>query len=478
MTVYETDVLVIGGGPAGSTAAAALARNGIKTTILERDVFPRYHIGESLLASLVPMIDIIGATEKVAACGFVKKPGGYFNWGGEKWAFRFDEVEGAPEHSFQVERAEFDNLLIEHAGECGAEVHQNVSVNKINFEDGRAVRASWTDHTKKKSGELKFKHLIDCSGRNGVLANGHFKNRRFHDVFKNVALWAYYDDVDLSYDDLPAGSTRILAVDQGWIWFIPLKDNKVSVGLVIAHDALRSKRKDNMSDEEIYNQVLEDHPEAKLMLQKATRGKMRVESDYSYTSDSFSGPGFFMSGDAACFLDPLLSSGVHLAMFSALMAAACITSIHTGDVDEDRAHTFFETSYRQAYLRFLMLVSTFYDMGQGQKGYFAQSQKLTSKEYDTEEMKTAFVDIVSGTADFTDVSDEEYGAVIVAKVTEKLKTGVDMRRGTREIGEEEREEHLQFMDGIVGLSFLDKNASIGGLYVEQEPTLKLAEASA
>ncbi|WP_029057908.1 NAD(P)/FAD-dependent oxidoreductase [Stappia stellulata] len=477
MKQYETDVLVIGGGPAGSTVATILAKNGIKTNVLERDTFPRYHIGESLLASLMPMIDIIGAGEKLKKHGFVEKPGGYFNWGNEKWSFRFDEVEGAPTHSYQVKRSEFDEILLNHAGETGASVHQNVKVTKINFEDGRAVSADFHDRTKDSKGTIGFKYLVDCSGRSGLLANEHTKSRQFHEAFKNVAIWSYWTGSHLTYDDLPEGSTRIISIEAGWIWFIPLHDGTVSVGLVLTHDHLRKERAAGRSNEEIYDRTLQENPEAKIILAKAERREVRMETDYSYTSDRFSGPGYFMCGDAACFLDPLLSSGVHLAMVSSLVAGACIASILKGEVAEDRAVNFFETSYRQAYLRFLMLVSSFYDLGRGQDGYFWEAQRLTSKDYADGDMKKAFVSIVSGGADFEEVRDGQYGEVVAKKVAEKLRQGVDMRRGAGAFGDETREQNMQFMDALNGLSFLQKNAAIDGLYVATAPRVVLTETA-
>lgn len=356
MIPETTDVLVIGGGPAGSTVATILAGHGIHTTVLERDVFPRYHIGESLLASLMPMLDAIGAGEKIKQHGFVEKPGGYFNWGNEKWSFRFDEIEGAPKHSYQVTRSEFDKLLLDHAEEHGADIHQNVKVTGIEFENGRAVGANYLDRRSETRGSIRFKYLVDCSGRSGIIANDYKKDRQFHNVFKNVAIWSYWTGTNLNYDDLPPGSTRIISIEAGWIWFIPLNDGTVSVGTVITRDQLRKEREHNRSAEQVYDHLLANNDEAKIILKDAKRNSIKMETDYSYTSERFSGPGYFMCGDAACFLDPLLSSGVHLAMVSSLVAGASIASILKGKVDEDRAVNFFETSYRQAYLRFLMMV--------------------------------------------------------------------------------------------------------------------------
>ncbi|MGJ4859881.1 NAD(P)/FAD-dependent oxidoreductase [Labrys sp. La1] len=477
MIPNTTDVLVIGGGPAGSTVATILAGHGVQTTVLERDVFPRYHIGESLLASLMPMLDAIGASEKIKQHGFVEKPGGYFNWGNEKWSFRFDEIEGAPQHSYQVKRSEFDKLLLDHAAENGADIHQNVKVTNIEFENGRAVGASYLDRGSETRGTIRFKYLVDCSGRSGIIANDYRKDRQFHNVFKNVAVWSYWTGTNLNYDNLPPGSTRIISIEAGWIWFIPLNDGTVSVGTVITRDQLRKEREDGRSAEQVYDHLLANNDEAKIILKDAKRNDIRMETDYSYTSERFSGPGYFMCGDSACFLDPLLSSGVHLAMMSSLVAGASIASIFKGKVDEDRAVNFFETSYRQAYLRFLMMVSSFYDLNKGQDGYFWEAQHLTSKDYSDQDMKKAFVSIVSGGADYTEFSDGKYGELVAKKVAEKLRQGVDMRRGAGQFGEETRRENMQFMDALNGLHFLQATAAIDGLYVVTRPQIMLTQAA-
>jgi flavin-dependent dehydrogenase len=184
MVQRTTDALIIGGGPAGATAAAILAKQGLQTTVLERDIFPRYHIGESLLSSLIPILDLIGVHPKVKSHGFVRKPGGYFDWGNEKWSFAFDELRGIPTYSYQVIRSEFDDIMLKNAAEQGADVYQNVKVAKVNFDGSRAVSADYHDGESKSSGTIQFKYVVDCSGRNGVIGNEHLRARRYHHVFK------------------------------------------------------------------------------------------------------------------------------------------------------------------------------------------------------------------------------------------------------------------------------------------------------
>jgi flavin-dependent dehydrogenase len=474
MIPQTTDVLVIGGGPAGATVSAILAKQGIQTTVLEREAFPRYHIGESLLASLIPILDLTGVHSKVRGHGFVQKPGGYFDWGMEKWSFVFDELKGIPTHSYQVIRAEFDDILLTHAAEQGAEVHQRVRVNRVNFDGERAVSADYDDRVSERSGTVRFRYVIDCSGRSGLIGNEHLKARRYHHSFKNIAVWSYWNGAALAAYGLP-GSTRLFSIENGWLWFIPLHDHTVSVGLVLSRDQLKIEQPQH-GIEEIYEQAIRRHPEAATILKEATHGGVTVETDYSYTADKFSGPGYFMCGDAACFLDPLLSTGVHLAMVSALVAGASVTSLLRGEVTEERAANFFEASYRRAYLRFLMLVSAFYDLNRGKTGYFWEAQRLTPRDYAEQDLKKAFINVVAGTADFDDLKEGNYSEAVTRKFSERLHENIGIHhQESIDVGSRQVKDNARFFDAINGIHVLTRAEAIDGLYVATSPAIALAE---
>ncbi|MHB1469795.1 MAG: NAD(P)/FAD-dependent oxidoreductase [Solirubrobacteraceae bacterium] len=472
----DCQVLVIGGGPGGATAAALLARQSIDVVLMERQRFPRYHIGESLLPSALRVLDELGMREKIESYGFQRKAGALFDWSDEVWAFEFGSKR-APVYAFQVVRSEFDKLLLDNAAAMGASVREGANVTDLEFNQGRPRSARFVDSAG-KSEVCSFDSLIDASGRSGLIANRYLHNRKFHEAFRNVAIWGYWRNA-ARLDRGPEGATASCSIPNGWIWAIPLHDGSISIGVVLHKSALRELR-EQQDLQRIYLDALASSPIVKdIVAPGELLGPLKVETDYSYAAESFSGPGYYMVGDAACVLDPLLSTGILLATFSGLVAAASIASTLRGEVSEGEASSFFGASYRRAYMRLLVVVSAFYRMHAGRDAYFRKAQELTGGNYDSGDLAAAFVKVVSGVEDLKDIG-EATSQEIMDSLMKFYSKHYDFLRGWRR-GESRSLSEVR--DGVSRMRLVDAaqeefsmtpETAVNGLYVRTGEQLGLA----
>lgn len=400
----HTRVLVLGGGPAGSVAATALAQQGIAVQLIESAQFPRYHIGESLTPSCRTILEQIGVAKKLDAHGFVIKHGGAFRWDDDSWVFDWGAQIGS--RSWQVDRAEFDLLLVNHARDNGVAVTMGVTAKKVVFTGDRPTSVQCDDQDGNSFTIDDFDFLIDATGRNGLLSAQHFKDRHPHVNLRNVAIWGYWRGAKV-LPDTPTGGINIISTPEGWFWIIPLSGGRTSVGFVTGKDTFAELRREHDTLDDVFLSLVKDSPAVRDLVADAEYlGTARVETDYSYVGGRFGGPGYMIVGDAACFLDPLLSSGVHLALYSAFNAAASIASVSRGEVSETEALTYFEFAYRRAYTRLLALVSVMYERYLGKDGFFHTSDRLVDTSGAGERAKSlSFVEIIAGVSDLREAQD-------------------------------------------------------------------------
>jgi flavin-dependent dehydrogenase len=359
----EPDVVVIGGGPAGSTVSTLLAQKGYRVRLFERERFPRFHIGESLIPQTYWVLKRLGMLEKMKGSHFVKKYSVQFVNQHGKLSEPFYFIDHNPHEcsqTWQVLRSEFDQKMLDNAREHGVDVHEGARVLEVLFEGERAagVRVVTEDGVER---EERARVVVDASGQGALIAS-RLGLREWDPVLKKAALWTYWEgaDRDTGRDE---GATLVLQTQgkKGWFWYIPLHNNIISVGVVAAYDYLLLDR-GGKDLETIYFEEVGRCPGLGPRLEKARRaGPFRAAREYSYRSRQGGGDGWVTVGDAYGFLDPLYSSGVLLALTSGSMAADAVAEgLAKGDTSEAQLRK-WEGDFSRGMDRMRRLVCEFYD---------------------------------------------------------------------------------------------------------------------
>lgn len=358
---HQTDIIVIGGGPAGSTVAALLADAGWGVTLFERDQFPREHVGESLIPAAVQTLRRLGVKAELDRRGFLRKRGTTFVWGSgqEPWTVYFVEGNPLAGFSYQLHRPEFDELLLQTAARFGVRVHQRAAVAGV-LRDGDAVVGVTASIDGAAPEEWRARLVIDASGQAGVVARA-LGLRQWDADIRNMAVYGYWQGSD-RLPGIDAPNTLVEAFEEGWIWHIPLHTGQVSVGAIIDSAAYERHRADWRG---AYHRLVGRSRVAAGLLRSARFvGGPHLVRDWSYTASRYWGPGYLLLGDAACFIDPLFSTGVHLAMQQANNAAACANAWLRGDVSADEAFGLYESEYREEYQDLRQIVLLMYASAQ------------------------------------------------------------------------------------------------------------------
>jgi FADH2-dependent halogenase len=356
----DFDAVVVGGGPGGSSAATALARRGHRVLLLEREQFPRFHIGESQLPWSNEIFRALGVHDTIAAAGFVQKWGASFwtlDGAIEQYADFVEAVETPTPQTFQVPRATFDELLLRHSEKSGVTVRERHRALDATF-DVAGVTLRFADPEDVEQ-TVRVPVVVDASGRAGFLAKK-LGRRAFDPLLRNIAVHAQYENIPR----LPgrrAGDIRMFTrADLGWLWLIPLSDTVTSVGAVIPQAVHR--RESKATPEECLAHYLTHTPSAARLLADARRvSPARFDADYSYLGTELAGDRWVAVGDAAAFLDPIFSTGVLLAMQGGLDAAAAIDAgLRAGDLSR-RRFAAYERVVRARYHHFRRFAVGFYN---------------------------------------------------------------------------------------------------------------------
>jgi flavin-dependent dehydrogenase len=356
---YDFDFAVAGGGPAGTSAAISLGQRGRSVVLFERETFPRFHIGESLLSTANDAFAALGVADRMAAACFPEK------WGAR--LFTHDGLSGRGvdfstvtevdrPQTIQVPRQEFDRILLERAREVGVDVREGHRVTACEFTSDAATLD--VAPAAGAAGRVRVHAVVDATGRQGLIANK-YNLRTDEPRLANLAIFSHYSGVPLLEGGRPNDIRIVARNDSGWFWLIPISENLMSVGVVLPKNLFLQMPEG--SNEERLERAIADTPlVAKLMRGARREWPVRVEKDFSYSASSYAGDRWILAGDAGSFLDPVFSTGVSIAMESGIEAAAELDRALARNEFSARSFAAFSRRQRKRYETFRRFVIGFY----------------------------------------------------------------------------------------------------------------------
>jgi len=384
---------VVGGGPGGSAAATLLARKGYDVVLLERERFPRDHVGESLLPASVPVLKELGVLPLMEAEGFLRKWGATMVWGRDSapWSWYFRETNLSNPHAYQVWRPRFDQILLDNARSEGVDVREGHAVAEALWRDGAASGVRYrTDGGSEGVVEAEF--LLDASGQSCLVSRA-LELRRWDTFFRNLAVYGYYRGSE-RLPDPDETNIFIESYQGGWMWNIPLADRLASVGAVVDSDTAQQGIAESGLSAFFHEQVKRAPNTSRMVADAELVAGPSVVKDWSYTSEQVVGDGWVLVGDAACFVDPLFSSGVHLALMSAVLAAAYVHAARTDPTMRGPAAEAYAQLYRKEYVHFRELARLFYATNRTVDSYFWEARRIVGGG--EESPRESFIRVVAG----------------------------------------------------------------------------------
>jgi flavin-dependent dehydrogenase len=352
------DVVVIGGGPAGSTVATLLTQAGFRVAIFEREAFPRFHVGESLLPANLRIFERLGCHQAIGQAGFLVKTGATFcdeHEGRGQHAFTFQPAAFQPAFAYHVVRAEFDQLLLQHSASIGAAVYRQHEVKQVQVAPDRVTVQVRDPHGTVQ--EVSSRFLVDASGR-AAFVGSHLGQREPLPDLGKVAIFAHYQGVE--HDPaIPLGNIRILLVPDGWLWWIPFANGTDSIGCVLHARVVKAR---GGSVDNLFSQVLASSPRLTRALAAARRvTPIHTAANFSYRVIPLTGERYLTVGDAAGFVDPIFSAGVFLAMRSAELAADTLIPVLRQPHEQAARWRSYEAQWRWGLAPYLKMIQHFYE---------------------------------------------------------------------------------------------------------------------